>query len=121
VKVVAGDAVPLASNGNGNGPHTATNGNGNGHVASAAESPSAAVLLPPHLTAQGFKRLLERENNPCGPGLLATRIRAYVEAEKQDEAKLIAGALEDLAAAAAGYSYRVRLKAGIWAKPIKAK
>lgn len=111
MKSVAAEAVPLHASGNGNGHHAASKGNG---VVAGVEP-----VLMPHLTAQGLKKLLERENNPCGPGLLATRIRAVAQAEKQEEDKLLAGALEDLAAAAVGYSYRVRTRSGIWPKTVK--
>jgi hypothetical protein len=109
--IVGADVVPLhALNGNGNGHHAA-NGNGNG-------AGDGEAVLTPRLTAQGLRKLLERENNPCGPGLLVNRLRAVKEAQQQDEPKLLAGALEDLAAAAVGYSYRVRAASGIWPKPL---
>lgn len=114
MKTVAAQAVPVRNltgfNGNGAG-HTNGNGahpNGNGQVDEAA--------LVPHLTAQGLRKLLERENNPCGPALFITRLRAVKEAEADGEPKLLAGALEDLAAAAVGWSYRVRMESGIWPK-----
>lgn len=110
MRAAAAQAVPLAPNGNGH--HGGANGNG---------ANGKAPVLGPRLTAQGLRKLLERENNPCGPGLLAARIRAVAEAEQQDEAKLLAGALEDLAAAAVGYSYRVRADAGIWPRPVPGK
>lgn len=113
MKVTVAEAVPLHAllSANGNG-HALANGNGNGN----GNGHAAEAVLTPRLTAQGLRKLLERENNPCGPGLLVTRLRAVKHAQEQGEAKLLAGALEDLAAAAVGYSYRVRARSHIWPK-----
>ncbi len=106
MKTVSAEAVPVHQLLNSNGH---ANGNDNGSL-------EALIAPPPHLTAQGLRKLLERENNPCGPALFLTRLQAVSEAKEAAEPKLLAGALEDLAAAAVGWSYRVRLQAGIWPK-----
>jgi hypothetical protein len=85
-------------------------------VVKAVARRTARVPVGPKLTAQGLRKFLSRESNPCGPGLLTLRIRAVVAAEKQDEPKLLAGALEDLAAASVGYAYRLRSESGVWPK-----
>ena len=51
-------------------------------------------------------RLLGRETQDCGPGVLVTRTRAVVEARNAGDPRALAGTLEDLAAAALNWADR---------------
>jgi hypothetical protein len=58
------------------------------------------------LSEEDRDRLLSRETQDCGPGVLATRTRAVIEAKNSGDPRALAGTLEDLAAAALNWADR---------------
>jgi hypothetical protein len=58
------------------------------------------------LSADERARLLGRESEECGPGVLLVRLRAVIEAKNNGDPRSLAGTLEDLAAAALSWSER---------------
>lgn len=80
---------------------------------------NGAALPPPRvprITEQGRAKYLQREGQACGPVQFAARLQAVVEARRDGEEKIIAGSLEDLAAAAIVWADRIRKETGIWPK-----
>lgn len=75
--------------------------------------PDNVRQLRPRITEKGMARLLSREQAPCGPETLRARVVAVAQAQRQDEKKLLVGALEDLAACALAYATRERQLHGI--------
>jgi hypothetical protein len=61
------------------------------------------------LSEEDRDRLLGRESQDCGPGVLTTRVRAVIEAKNSGDPRALAGTLEDLAAAALNWADRTIL------------
>ena len=66
------------------------------------------------LTEDDKARLLARETDVCGPTQWVARVRAVMEAQQSGDPRMLAGALDDVAAASVIWSMRTLDDHGRW-------